>query len=54
MIAKLLGASLREVLHVVLRAEVQAAGWTRFDASRLEPLADAIGAKSAFVNAFGF
>ena len=52
-IAELLGALFGEELHVVLGAEVQAASGAGLDASRLEPLADAIRAEGAFVHALG-
>src|SRR5262249_25190123 len=42
-----------EVFHVVLGAEVQAAGRTGLDAGRLEAFADAVGTKRALEDAIG-
>ena len=53
-IAELLGASFGEFLHVVLAAEVQAAGGAGLDAGGLEAFADAVGAECALVDALGF
>src|SRR4029077_11056694 len=53
-IAKLLGASLREELHVVLTAEMQAPSGARFDACRLQPFAHPVGAECALIDALGF
>src|SRR5260370_29234285 len=52
-IAELLGASLREELHVVFAAEMQATCGARFDACRLQPFAHAVRTQRAFVNPFG-
>src|SRR5437879_8964990 len=51
MLAKLLRASFRKELHIVLATEVQASSRARLYACRFEPFADAIRAKSAFENA---
>src|SRR6185503_11530606 len=47
LLAQLVGARLAELLHLVLGAEVQAAGGARLDARRLEPLGDAVRAERA-------
>src|SRR6266404_3240534 len=51
MLAKLLRASFRKELHIVLAAEVQAARRAGFDAGRFEPFADAIRAQRTLENA---
>src|ERR1700682_5423863 len=50
---QLLYAPLRQVLHVVFAAEVQAAGGTGLDASRLKPRAHAGRTQLAFVDLLG-
>src|SRR5258706_1983667 len=52
-LAELLGAGLRQILHVVFGSKVQAAGGTRLDARRLEPLTYAIDAQRAFEHLLG-
>ena len=52
--AQLLGALLGQILHVVLGAEMQAAGGTRFDAGRLQARAHAIRTQRTLVNLLGF
>ena len=52
-LAQLRGALLGEILHVVLAAEVQAAGGTSLDAGRLQPRAHAIRTQRALVNLLG-
>src|SRR5258705_8953178 len=52
-IAKLFGAILGKELHVVLGAEMQAAGGAGLDASRFKPLADAIRAEGTLVHPLG-
>src|SRR5262249_26058523 len=54
MLLQLLGAGVRELQHVVLRAEMQTAGGAGLNASRLEVLRDAIRAQRALVDALGF
>src|SRR4029077_7579273 len=53
MLAKLLRAPFRKELHIVLAAEVQAAGRAGFDGGRCEPFADAIRAQGALEDAVG-
>src|SRR5262249_56144098 len=53
LIPQLLCALACKILHVILRAEVQAACGARLDASGLKAFADPVGAECAFVNAFG-
>ena len=50
---ELMRALVGDELHVIFRAEFQAAGRARFDARRFQTLADAIGAKRALVDFFG-
>src|ERR1051326_1304852 len=52
MLAQLRGARIRQRAHLSLGAELQAAGRTRLDARRFEPLADAIRAQRALVDLF--
>src|SRR6202521_4652977 len=52
-VAKLLGASFRKELHIVLAAEVQASRRTRLDTRRLQPFAHAIRAQRALEHAVG-
>src|SRR5579859_5136974 len=52
-IAQLFGARFGQRCHVILGSEVQAAGGARLDASRLQPLAHAVGAQGALVNLLG-
>src|SRR5579859_237786 len=54
MFAKLFRALLREVLHVIFAAEMQAACWTRFDARRLQSFAHAVRAQGALEDAVRF
>src|SRR2546428_2369186 len=50
MLAKLACPPFRQATHVGLRAELEAAGRTRFDARRFEALSDAVRAQRAFVD----
>ena len=52
-LVQLLDALLGQILHVVLAAEVQAAGGTGFDAGRLQARAHAIRAQRALVDLLG-
>src|ERR1700686_1516977 len=52
-VAQLFRALLSDEFHVVLCAELEAAGRTRFDAGRFETFADAVGTERALVNALG-
>src|SRR5207247_1294316 len=45
--AKLLCARLCQVCHVVLRTEMEAAGWAGLDARRFQSLGDTVGAERA-------
>src|ERR1051326_7403260 len=53
-VVQLLHPEIAEGDHVVLRAEVEAAGRTRFDARRLEPDFDAVDAERALRHLSGF
>ena len=52
-LTKLLGASLREVHHVVLGSEVETAGGAGLDASRLQSLAHPVNAQRALEHLLG-
>ncbi len=53
-LAKLRGARLGQILHVVLGAEVQTAGGAGLDAGRLQARAHAIRAQRTLVDLLGF
>src|SRR5438094_991980 len=50
MLAELACARFSQAAHIGLRAELQAAGRTRFDARRFEPLSNAVRAQRALVD----
>src|SRR2546426_1068826 len=53
MLTQLLGASFGQFLHLILRAEMQAAGGAGLDTGRLKALPHAVGAQRTLVNLLG-